>query len=174
MGAGSSKGAVDDEGRDGGDPETGGGTLVVADLVGEAIACEHLTSLVLRDPHLAGQADQSVVVTEELALGEVSAQETLLHRVLEAMVTREVHEPMPVEGGAASRTVEPKLEPLASRGIREVALHLPCPLDGDAVLLGQPRSPIADPLRRCSGIELKASPDDPDIIPMLEPGERSL
>src|SRR5690348_2595598 len=104
--------AVDDERRHRADAKPAGGALVVADLVGVASARQGLADLVLVEPYLDSQSDERVAVAHELALGEIRAQEALLHLILESVCAGEMHDAVRVEGRAAARDVEAEVQAL--------------------------------------------------------------
>jgi len=166
--------AVDYERRHRADSELAGHPLIAADLVGEPVGSERLTNLVLVEADLDRQPDERVAIGHQLAFGEVGVEQPLLHRVLEPVLGGEVDDAVAVEGRTAALDVEPEVEPLAGSRVGHRALHLLGSLDRDAVLLGQAARAVALALARRRGVELEAPPRHPDVVSMLELGERGL
>ena len=88
------------------------------------------------------------------------------------MLACQVHEAMSCEGVAAARDIEAEVEPLAGGHVRHVLLHLSCALGRDPVLLGQPLGAVAGLLHGCARVELEAAPRDPNLVGVLEIGQR--
>src|SRR5690606_40654469 len=88
------------------DPVGGGLPLVGAHGVGVPVGGEDGAGLVGVQPGLGREPDEGVVVGDRLALGEVAAEEALLHRLLHAAFGGEVEQAVGVEGVAAAGAVE--------------------------------------------------------------------
>ena len=102
-------------------PSCAAALLVLAHLVGEAVAVEHGAHLVGVEPDSDAELDQRLAVADRPALAEVRAQQALLRRVLQPVVVGEVEQPVRVERVAAAGPVEVELEAVLGGASRSCA-----------------------------------------------------
>jgi hypothetical protein len=111
------------------------------------------------------------VVGDRLALGEVAAQEALLHRVLHVVPGGQVQHPVRVEGVAAPGALEVELPAVGGRRPGHLPVHLVGLRAGDAVLGGEVAREVAGRLARRLRVELEAVEADLDLVTVGEAGE---
>ena len=174
LGAGHPVRPVDHEERHPVDAERLGLALVGAHLVGEAVGREDLPGLVGVQSGLGAEPHQRLGVADALALGEVGAEQPLLHRVLDAALRAEVDQPVGVEGVAAAGVLEVELPAVHRGGLRHLAVHPVGLLPRDAVLRRQVLGQVALALLGRARVELEASPGDLDLVTVRKLRERLL
>ncbi len=112
------------------------------------------------------------MVADELSLGEICTQQTLLHRVLEIVLSRQMDDPVAIEGRAAAGDVEPEVQALGGGNIGQLPLGGARLLERHSVLLSQPCGSVALALMRSGRVQLEAAPRHAHVVAVLEPCER--
>ena len=85
-----------------------------------------------------------------------------------------LHEPVGVEGVAAARDVEPKLETLGCRDGGQVRVHRERLLAAHSVLAREMIGAVPLAGARGARVELEAAPSHAHLVPVLEARERGL
>ena len=153
---------VDQEERNAGDADLDGPRLIGAHVVGVGVAGQHGRDLVGREPGRHGERRQFLGQADRDTFFEVTGEEPLLHRVLDATLPGEVQEPVGIERPAGPGLLQVIVETFRGGEIGDALVLRGGLLNGDAVLAGDPFRvrPVADRWR--ARIELVAAPNHLD------------